>query len=75
MPVADGKRVAKRKLEKMLMAMSGHQDDLAAYLIIGDASGVMRCERELRIDHSLIREHCAEHDLEQPYDVPPEGEE
>jgi hypothetical protein len=73
--VADGKRVAKRKLEKMLMAMSGHQDDLAAYLTIGDAFGVMRCERELRIDRSLIREHCAEHDLEQPYDVPPEGEE
>ncbi len=73
--MADGKRVAKRKLERMLMAMSGHQDDLAAYLIIGDASGVTRCERALRSDYSLIREHCTEHDLERPYDVPPEGAE
>ena len=72
--MADGKRAAKRKLERMLMVMSGHQDDLAAYLIIRDASGVMRCERALRVDYSLIREHCAEHDLELPRDVPPVGE-
>ena len=71
--MADGKRAAKRKLEKMLMVVSGHQDDLAAYLIIGDASGVTRCERALRIDYSLIREHCTEHDLERPRDVPAEA--
>ncbi len=56
----------------MLMVVSGHQDNLAAYLIIGDASGVMRCERALRIDYALIRKHCAEHELDLPHDVPSE---
>ncbi len=73
--MADDKRVAKRKLEEMLLAMIGHQSDLAAYRNRGDASRVAQCERALRVYSSRIREHCAEHDLELPHDVPSEGAE
>ncbi len=65
-------REAKRKLEEMLTAMSGHRSDLAAYRNKGDAFGVARCERLLEFDYARIREHCAEYDLELPHDVPPE---
>lgn len=41
----------------------------------GDAAGVERCKRELKIDHARIRAHCAKHGLELPHDVPPEGAE
>jgi hypothetical protein len=66
------KRVAKRKLEDLLTAMSWHRSHLATYRNKGDAAGVARCEQLLEIDHSNIREHCAEHGLELPDDVPPE---
>ncbi len=71
--MADGKRAAKRKLEKMLMVMSRHRSDLEAYRDEEDASGVALCEQALKIIHSRIREHCAEHDLELPHDVPLAG--
>ena len=73
--MAVDKRVAKRKLEEMLMSMDGHRNDLAAYSDKHDAFGVKRCVRLLKLDHSLIREHCAEHDLELPHDVPSEEKE
>ena len=70
----DGQR-AERELEEMLMEMSEHRSHLAAYHNIRDAFGVKRGERLLKFDHSRIREHCAEHDLELPHDVPFEGAE
>ena len=73
--MADDKRVAKRKLEDLLTVMGWHRGDLAAYRNKGGASRVARCERLLEYDHSRIRTHCAEHDLELPHDVPPEGAE
>ncbi len=73
--MADDKRVAKWGLEELLMTMSRHRNALAAYRDKGNAAGVARCERALKIDHSRIREHCAEHDLELPHDVPSEGTE
>ena len=70
--MAGDKRVAKRKLENLLMVMSRHRRDLAAYLSIGDFSEVERCEQLLKAYHSRIRTHCAEHGLELPHNVPPE---
>ncbi len=70
--MATDKRARKRELEEMLMAMSGHRSDLAAYRNKGDAFGVARCERLLKFNYSRIRKHCARHDLELPHDVPPE---
>ena len=73
--MAVDKRAAKRELKDMLMLMSSHRNDLAAYLNRGDAFGVERCERVLKIDHKRIREYCAKHGLELPHDVPDEGAE
>ncbi len=73
--MVDDMRAAKRELKDMLMLMSSHRNDLAAYLNRGDAFGVERCERVLKIDHTRIREYCAKHDLELPRDVPPAGAE
>ena len=71
--MADDERVAERKLEESLMMVSRYRNDLAAYHNKGDASGVARCERELKIIYTRIREHCAEHDLELPHGVPSES--
>ena len=73
MPVADDKRVAKRKLEDLLTVMSWHRSDQAAYLDKGDFAGVARFEHHLNFDYSRIRAHCVEHGLELPHDVPPES--
>ena len=73
--MVDDMRVAERKLESMLMEVSGLRNDLAAYHNKGDASGVERCELALKLNYSRIRVHCAEHDLELPHDVPTGGEE
>ena len=70
--MANDKRVAERKLKEMLMYLHGHRNDLAAYSDKHDASGVKRCVRLLKLDHSRIRKHCAKNDLELPHDVPPE---
>ncbi len=71
--MADSKLVAKRRLKELLMAMNSRQDDLVAYRNKGDAAGVTRCERALKLNYSLIRAHCAKHGLKRPYDVPSEG--
>ena len=71
--MVDDMRVAERKLESMLMEVSGLRNDLAAYHNKRDASGVERCERELKIIYSRIRVHCIEHDLTLPHDMPPAG--
>ncbi len=70
--MADDKLVAKRRLEELLMTMTSRRNDLAACRNKGDAVGVERYERALKLNHSLIREHCAEHHLKRPHDVPPE---
>ena len=72
--MAADKRPSKRELKRMSMAMSRHQSEREAYRNKGDASGVARCEWLLKLDYSLIRAHCAEHNLELPHDVPPAGE-
>ncbi len=71
--MADDKQVANRKLEELLMALGGDRRYLKAYRDKGDAAGVERCEQLLKAYHSRIREHCAEHDLDLPHDVPPEA--
>jgi len=71
--VATDKRAAERRLEELLTVMRRQRPDLAAYVSIGDFSGVERCEQLLKVYHARIREHCAEHDLELPHDVPPEA--
>ncbi len=71
--MADDKRAAKRRLEELLTVMGWHRSDLAAYLNIGDFSGMKRCELALKFYYARIREYCAEHDLELPHDVPSEG--
>ena len=75
LPVTDDERRAERHLEKMLMATSRHRNDLVAFRDNRNAFGAKRCERLLKLDYSLIRAHCAKHDLELPHDVPPEGAE
>ena len=70
--MATDKRAAKRELEELLMAMGSHRRDLEAYRKKGDNAGEELCDRVLKINYSLIRSHCAKHDLELPHDVPPE---
>ncbi len=70
--MADDERVAKRKLEAMLMVVSRYRSYLEEFRNRGDAFGVKRGERLLKFDHSRIRKHCAKNDLELPHDVPPE---
>ncbi len=70
--MADDKRIAEQELEEMLMAMSRHRNEQAAYSDKGDTFGVARCKRVRQLDHSRIRKYCARHDLELPHDVPPE---
>ena len=73
--MAVDKRKAKRELEDKLIWVSKYQSYLEAYRNRGDTSGVARYERLLDLHYSSIREHCAEHDLELPHDVPDEGAE
>ena len=75
LPMANDKRVAKRKLENLLMAMSRYRNALAAYRNKGDAAGEERYERALEFTCLRIRAHCAKNDLELPHDVPSEGAE
>ena len=70
--MADDKRVAKRKLEEMLMVVSRYRSYLEQYRNRGDTSGVAKCERLLDLHYSRIRSHCTEHGLERPNDVPAE---
>ena len=70
--MADDKRMAIRKLEELLMGMASRRNDLAACRNKGDAAGVVRYDRALKLNHSLIRAHCAKHGLKRPHDVPPE---
>ncbi len=71
--MAIDKRVANQQLDDRLTGMSWHRNDLAACRNKGDAPGVARYERALKLNHSLIRAHCAKHGLKRPHDVPPEG--
>ena len=71
--MADDKRVAIRKLEELLMAMASRRNDLAACRNKGDAAGVARYARALKLNYSLIRAHCAKHHIKRPHDVPSEG--
>ncbi len=73
--MAVDKRAAKRELEEKLMTLHGHRRDLQAYREKLDAAGVERCEWLVEIDNRRIREHCAEHGLDRPHDVPPEDAE
>ncbi len=66
-------RKAKRELENLLMTLHWHRRHRDLYLDKGDAAGVEQCEWALRLDHRRIREHCAEHGLDLPHDVPPEN--
>ena len=70
--MATDKRRAKRHLEEMSMTLSWHLIDLQAYREKGDAAGAARCEPLVKAEERRIREHCAEHGLELPHDVPPE---
>ncbi len=70
--MADDNRVAIRKLEELLTVMASRRNDLAVCRNKGDAVGVERYERALKLNHSLIREHCAKHHLKRPHAVPPE---
>ena len=71
----DDKQAAERRLDNLLMTRDRRRMDLEAYREKGDASGVERCDRMLKLDHSRIRQHCTEHDLPLPHDVPDEGAE
>jgi len=49
--------------------------NLEGYREKGDAVGVARCETLVKTEERRIREHCADHGLELPHDVPSEGAE
>ncbi len=72
--MAVDKRKAKRKLAELLVTMEGHLNNLATYSRRGDAAEVERCRTVLKLNYSRIREHCIEHDLTLPHDMPPAGE-
>ena len=65
----------KRRLEELLIARHWHLRHLEEYCKKGDAAGEEQCDRLVKADNRRIREHCAEHGLELPHDVTPEGEE
>ena len=71
--MAGDKRAAKQELEGMLIKRHWLVRDLEAYREKGDAAGVARCEPLVKAQERRIREHCAEHNLELPHDVRPEG--
>jgi len=73
--VEDDKRVAIRKLEELLTVVRWHQGAQKAYRSEGDTAGVELCDGLLKLDYARIREHCAEHGLKRPYDVPSEDAE
>ncbi len=70
--MATDKRMPKQRLEELLMVRHWHLRKLEEYSKKGDASGEERCDRLVKTDNRRIREHCAEHGLELPHDVPPE---
>ncbi len=70
--MATDKRAAERMLDALLMTLSGDRRYLKVCRNKGDAVGVERYERALKLNHSLIRAHCAENHLKLPHDVPPE---
>ncbi len=70
--MAGDNQVAERKLEAMLMVASRYRSYLEEFRNRGDTSGVAKCERLLGLNYSRIREHCAEHELDLPHDVPSE---
>ncbi len=70
--MAVDKRRAKRELDDLLMMLHVHRRDLEAYRDEGDAAGVERCERALKLGYSRIRKHCTEHGLDLPNDIPAE---
>ncbi len=72
--MADDKLAAKQELEGMLIKRRWLVRDLEAYRGKGDAPGVARSEPLVKAQERGIREHCAEHGLDVPHDVPPEGE-
>ncbi len=71
--MAFDKRAAERELEGMLIKRHWLVRDLEAYREKGDAVGVARYEPLVKAQERRIREHCAEHGLELPHDVPSEG--
>ncbi len=73
--MAVDKLAAKQELEGMLIKRHWLVRDLEAYREKGDAVGVARCEPLVKAQERRIREHCAEHNLELPHDVPSEDAE
>ena len=73
--MAIDKRKAKQKLAEFVVTMEGHRNNQGEYSRRGDAAGVEKCRSLLKLDHRHIREHCAEHDLDVPPDLPDEGAE
>ncbi len=71
--MATDKRVAERRLVEMLMKRNLLVRDLEAYRERGGAYWVERCERQVKAEEGRIQEHCTEHGLELPHDVPPES--
>ncbi len=71
--MATDKRVVDRRLEDLLMARDWHRSIKETYRKKGNASGEERCDQLVKADNRRIREHCAEHGLELPHDVPPES--
>ena len=73
--MAVDKRAAKRTLDELMMNVSRHRGYLEAYRKSRIAPAVAQSERILRYDYQHVREHCAEHGLDVPPDVPDEGAE
>ncbi len=70
--MADDKQAAERRLDNLLMTRDRNRRDLEVYRDKGDTPEMKRCQRALKFDHSRIRSHCSEHDLDLPHDVPAE---
>jgi hypothetical protein len=73
--MANDERVAKRRLEELLMTRHSHLRDLEAYRKKCDAAGEAQRKQIVKLDELLIREYCAEHGLDLPRDVLREGAE
>jgi hypothetical protein len=70
--VAHDKQAAERRLDNLLMTRDRHRRGLEVYRDKGDTPEMERCQRALKLDHSRIRQHCTEHGLDLPNDIPAE---
>ena len=63
---------AERRLQALLLTLQYCRHALSDAEKSGKPEAIDRAREAIRIQHELIRKHCAETGLERPHDVPEE---